>query len=102
MCGEKDIAFAYLARVVAEFKGRVSIADRSELDAWAYDFREESLGPSVDYLVGPKTIGDLDEGQLSLLRLIAQTRFEYAGYLAGLLSGADAVTFAEWSARDQP
>ena len=98
LCGEKDIAFAYWARVVVEFKGRALIADRSELDAWADDFREELLGASVNYLVGPETIGDLDEGRLRLLGLIAHTRF---GYLAGLLSRADALTFAEWPARDQ-
>lgn len=99
--GEQHIALEYFARVVAELKGRPLIADSAELHGWAEEFREKSLGASVDYLVGSKTIGDLDEGPLRLLGMIAHARSEYAGYLVELLSGADAVPFAEWSARDQ-
>jgi len=96
--GEQDIALEYFARVVAELKGRALIADSAELDGWADEFREKSLGASVDYVVGPKTIGDLNEGPLRLLGILAHARSEYAGYLVELLSGGDVVPFAEWSA----
>jgi hypothetical protein len=69
--GERDLALEYLARVLAEFKGRSLIADSVELDGWADELREKSLGASVDYLAGSKTIGELSDEPLRLLGLIA-------------------------------
>jgi hypothetical protein len=100
--GERDIALEYFARVVAELKSRSLIAESTELDGWPEEFREKSLGTSVDYLVGPKTVAELNEGPLRLLGMIAHACWEYAAYLVELLSGAGAVPLAEWSVRDQP
>lgn len=98
---ERDIALEYFARIVAELKGRSPINNSAELEGWADDFREKSMGASVDYLAGSRTIGEMDEDPLRLLGMTAHARAQYAGYLVDLLSSAETVAFAEWSVRDQ-
>ena len=84
---------------MAELKGRSLIADSAELDGWADEFRERSLGASIDYVAGPKTIAELEEGPLRILGLTAHARAAYADYLVDLLSGGEPVSFAVWSTR---
>lgn len=99
--GERDTALEYFARIVAELKSRCLIADSFELDGWADELRKKSLGASLDYLAGPRTIGELSDGALRLLGLTAHARGQYAGYLVDLLSGSEVVPFAEWLVRQQ-
>jgi len=96
---ERDIAFGYVARVVAELKARKLITIGPELDSWADQLREKSLGPSNDYLVGSKTVGELDDDNLRLLWIIAVSRGQYAAYLAEQLSADNPCSFARWSSR---
>jgi len=70
-----------------------------ELDSWADQLREKSLGPSNDYLVGSKTVGELDDDNLRLLWIIAVSRGQYAAYLAEQLSADNPCSFARWSSR---
>ena len=98
---ERDIAQMYFVRVVAELKGRFLLADAFDFGDWADEFRKESLGASVDFLVGPETVGDLSDERLRLLGLISHTRAQYTEYLACQLSGEDASPFPEWSLRNQ-
>jgi len=93
---ERDIAQEYAARVFAELKGRGLIADSSEFDSWAEQFREESIGASVDYLAGTETIAGLKDESLRLLALIAIARERYAAYLAQQLSADAPFAFSSW------
>lgn len=96
---ERDIALEYAARIVAELRERSLIADSPELSDWTKQLREQSLGASVDYTAGSKTIGDLSDDDLRLLGIIANARAQYAGYLVDQLSAAGPVRFLEWSQR---
>lgn len=98
--GERDIAEAYFARIVAELKGRSLVSDNAALDGWAEDLRKQSLGESNDFLVGPKTIEELDEGSLRQLGMVSHTRAWYGGYLVDLIRGDVAMSYAEWSAQE--
>ena len=95
---ERDIALSYTARVIAELKGRALIPNDVELDGWADQLRENSLGASIDYLAGSKTIGELSNELLRQLALVATTRERYAAYLVEQLSVENPATFAAWSA----
>jgi hypothetical protein len=94
---ERDIARDYSARVIAELKGRGLITSDPDLEGWADQLRERSLGDSTDYLAGSKTIADLDDGDLTLLAAIATTRQRYAAYLVEQLSADSPISFAAWS-----
>src|SRR5579863_9915414 len=52
---ERDIAAAYTMRIVAELKTRGVIPTSPELGSWSDQLRNESLGPSRDFVVGAKT-----------------------------------------------
>jgi hypothetical protein len=92
---ERDTAFGYFARVIAELKGRSLITDDAELEGWAEELRRDSLGPSVDFLAGAKTIGELSENRLRLLGLIAHARFQFAEYLVDQLQSTEPLPFPE-------
>ena len=94
---ERDIAREYTARVIAEFKGRGLIASDPELEGWADQLRDRSLGDSTDFLAGSKTIADLDDGDLALLAAIATTRERYAAYLVEQLGADTPISFTAWS-----
>jgi len=93
---ERDIALQYLARVVAELKGRALIPDDAALEAWAGPLREASLGPSTDYLAGSKTVGELDNESLRLLGVVTASRERYAAYLVDQLATDNCVSFSAW------
>jgi hypothetical protein len=92
---EREIALAYLARVVAELNARSLLDDSSELN-WARAFRENLLGGSTDYLARSQTVADLDEGALRTLGSVANERAKYAGYLVDQLSSPEPLRFLDW------
>jgi hypothetical protein len=92
---ERDMAFAYTLRVIAELKSRALITSDPELERWADPLRDEYLGDSTDYLAGSITIGELNDQDLRLLGAIATARQQYAGYLVEQLSSETPLSFAE-------
>jgi hypothetical protein len=96
---ERDIAFAYTARVVAELKGRGLIAADPELEGWADQLREQSLGASNDFLAGTRTVGELGDEALRMLGTAAVARERYTAYLVDQLSAEKPFSFATWSER---
>jgi hypothetical protein len=94
---ERDIAWRYFARIVAELKGRDLIGGDSEMEKWTAGLRAATIGPSTDYLAGPKTVGELDDESLKLLGVIAWSRGRYAAYLVDQLSADNCFSFATWS-----
>jgi hypothetical protein len=94
---ERDIALSYMGRIVAELKARGVIASRPELDDWADQLRDESLGASKDYLVGSRTIGELNNDELQSLCMTARARWRYAAYLVDQLSAENPSTFESWA-----
>lgn len=91
---ERDLAFQYMARIIAELKGRDLITAEVQLEGWADQLRAESLGASKDLLAGSKTIGELSDESLRLLGTIAMARQTYAAYLSDQLDADAPVSFA--------
>ena len=94
---ERDVAMAYTARVIAEFKGRGMIGSEAGIDDWAGKLREESLGASTDYLAGSQTVGDLGEMALKMLGVVSAARERFASYLLELMDQAAPSSFTSWS-----
>ncbi len=94
---ERDIALAYTARVIAELNARGMIATDPQLEGWADQLREASLGASKDYVAGRKTIGDLNDEELRMLGITATARQRYAAYLVEQLSSENPTSFSSWS-----
>jgi len=94
---QRDAAMEYTARIVAELKARGLIAESPELEGWADEFRTKSLGASTDYLAGPRTIGELDDGALRRLGSFSAARERYADYLVDLLNSVQPFPFSLWA-----
>ena len=96
ICDVRDSAWRFVARAVAELHKRHLISLDDESKKWASDFLGQVEGPSRDFLVGTKTVGELDEKDLRLVGEIALARARYAAYLAGLQEMIEPVGFDEW------
>lgn len=94
--GERDIAAAYMARTIAELKGRGLIVNGPQLEGWADELRAKSLGASSDYLAGSRTIGELPEPELKLIGSFAAARHLYCAYLAEQLNAIQPIPFSIW------
>jgi hypothetical protein len=102
--GERDVALGYLARIVAELEARglITVDDQAlEGKSWMKELREKSLGASVDYLAGTKTIGELGDDSLRFFGAIAGARERYASWLLETLGAGEAGAFSTWSARQE-
>ena len=99
---ERDTALGYLARVIAELKGRGFVNVTSAPQGWADQVRADSLGASRDLLCGAQTVGDLDEGKLRLLGSIAAAREQYARYLVEQLSLEEPIPFVTSPSKARP
>jgi hypothetical protein len=97
VCAERDIAFAYTARIVAELKGRGVIGAAPEIEGWADQLRQASLGASSDFLAGTETIGELSDETLRMFGTTAAARERYTAYLVDQLSAESPFPFANWS-----
>ena len=93
--GERDIALGYLARIVAELEARGLITVESETGL--KELRAKSLGASIDYLAGAKTIGELGDDSLRFFGAVAGARERYASWLVETLCAADVIAFSAWS-----
>jgi hypothetical protein len=93
---ERDVASQYTARIVSELKARGQIQDNPDVADWAHEFCAKSLGASIDYLAGPKTIADLNDSELRLLGSVAAARERYAAYLTEQLDLDGVVPFSAW------
>jgi hypothetical protein len=93
--GERDTALGYLARIVAELEARGLIRVGGE--TWMKELRAKSLGPSVDFLAGAKTIGELGDDSLRFFGAVAGARERYASWLVETLGAVDVTAFSVWS-----
>ena len=96
---ERDTALEYAARAIAELNGRGLILDHRDLDGWADQLRERSLGASTDYLAGPETVGELAEADLVHLSSVAVARQRFSAYLVDQLIAAAPLPFTAWTER---
>ena len=94
---ERDMAMEYVARAIAEMKGRGLIDNSGDLHGWVDELRQGKLGPSTDLLVGPTTVGDLSENNVRLMAHIAAARARYATYLVEQLSSDNPIPFGQWN-----
>jgi len=96
---ERDIAAAYTMRIVAELKTRGVIPTSPELGSWSDQLRNESLGPSRDFVVGAETVEELNTDELQLLCAISAVRERYGAYLVDQLGAESPSSFSDWSER---
>lgn len=97
---ERNIAYKYAARVLAEMKARSLLVGEAGVGDWADRFRADTLVSSKDYLAGPITIAEMDENALRMLGATASARERYAAYLVQQLSSRVSIPFSAFVAGD--
>lgn len=82
---ERDLAAAYVVRAVAELDGRALIQPDDAIRSWSVKLRDGCSGPSVDFVVGTRTIRELEDNLLRQFTATAHARERYSAYLADQL-----------------
>jgi hypothetical protein len=94
---ERDLASAYVVRAVAELDARALIQPDDAIRSWSVKLRDEYSGPSIDFVVGTRTIRELNDNLLRVFTMAAHARERYSAYLADQLADEDPRSFSDWA-----
>ncbi len=93
---ERDIAKAYLVRLIAESTARKLTLFTPQMEEWSAEFRSAVAGPSTDFLIGTRTVNDLKDREVGFFLGTSNARYDYTAYLVEVLGSETPFPHSNW------